>query len=80
MKNCREIHLASEKLLPTTSLRFAIITRALGRGESQPWRSQSVLAFAKAGAGDCDQRKYGGAVHSRFVGKELDLICNNNFV
>ncbi len=30
--------------------------------------------------GKCDGRKYGGAVHSRFAGQELDLICNHNFV
>jgi hypothetical protein len=28
----------------------------------------------------CDERKYGGAAHSRFAGQELDLICNHNFV
>ena len=27
----------------------------------------------------CDKRKYDVAVHSRFVGQELDLICNHNF-
>jgi hypothetical protein len=26
------------------------------------------------------EKKYGVAVHSRFAGQELDLICNNNFV
>jgi hypothetical protein len=30
-------------------------------------------------AGKCE-KKYGDAVHSRFVGQELDLICNHNFV
>ncbi|HYY35919.1 MAG TPA: hypothetical protein VE867_06065 [Candidatus Binatia bacterium] len=75
-----EIRLASAKLLPTTSLRPAIMMRAVRRGESQPWRSQSARAFAKGGAGNCDKWKYGGAAHSRSVGQELDRICNHKFV
>jgi hypothetical protein len=27
----------------------------------------------------CERQKYGVAVHSRFAGQELDLICNHNF-
>jgi len=77
--DCNEIHLATAKLLPTTSLRLAI-GRALRRGESQPQRSQSAPAYANAKAGNCDERKYGGAAHSRFAGQELDLICNHKFV
>ena len=34
----------------------------------------------QAGAGKWDKKKYDAAVHSRFAGQELDLICNNNFV
>jgi hypothetical protein len=36
--------------------------------------------FTQVEAGNCDEGKYGGTEHSRFAGKELDLICNNNFV
>jgi len=54
--------------------------QALRRGESHPRRSQSDRAFAVADAGKCDRWKYGGAAHSRFVGQELDLICNHKFV
>jgi len=77
--DCNEIHLATAKLLPTTSLRLAI-GRALRRGESQPQRSQSAPVHANDEAGNCDKRKYGGAAHSRFTGQELDLICNHKFV
>jgi hypothetical protein len=31
-------------------------------------------------SGKCDEGNNGGAVHSRFTGQELDLICNHNFV
>ncbi len=57
-----------------------LLTQALRRGESQPWRSKSALACANANAGNCDRWKYGGAAHSRFTGQELDLICNHKFV
>ena len=40
----------------------------------------SGSAFANANARNCDKWKYGGAAHSRFVGQELDLICNHKFV
>jgi hypothetical protein len=75
-----EIDLASAELLPTTSLRLAIIRRALRRGESQPQRRQSAPVHANDEAGNCDKWKYGGAAHSRFTGQELDLICNHKFV
>jgi len=29
---------------------------------------------------DATKKKHGAAVHSRFAGQELDLICNHNFV
>jgi hypothetical protein len=31
-------------------------------------------------AGNAMNKKYGDAVHSRFAGQELDLICNHKFV
>jgi len=38
------------------------------------------LSIHESGNWKCDRGKYGGAAHSRFAGKELDLICNTNFV
>ena len=54
--------------------------RALRGGESQLLRGLSDLAFANADARNCDKWKFGGAVHSRFAGEEMDLICNHKFV
>jgi len=78
--DCHQFGLASAGLLPTTSLRLAIISKHFVRGESHPWRSKSALACANANAGNCDRWKHGGTAHSRFTGQELDLICNHKFV
>ena len=74
-----EFDLASAKLLPTTSLRLQTLIRALRRGESQPWRRMSALAFADATpeiAINVTQRR--GALPLRC--EEINLICNHKFV
>ena len=77
---CYEIRLASAKLLPTTSLRLAIINASTSSRWIASVAKQECPACANANAGKCDRWKYGGAAHSRFAGQELDLICNHKFV
>jgi hypothetical protein len=75
-----EIHLASGEFLFTTSLRLAKNTSPLSRSIATAAVSECSGQFTQVEAGNCDEGKYGGTEHSRFAGKELDLICNNNFV
>jgi hypothetical protein len=76
----REIHLASAKLLPTTSLRLAIINASSLSRSIAATTKLECGAFTKGDAGNCDKWKYGGAVHSRVAGQELVQICNHKFV
>jgi hypothetical protein len=73
-----QIHLASSEMLLTTSPRLAMVWAGCrghrSRGSKECFRNR-IRATEK-----CDGKKYGGAVHSRFAGQELDLICNHNFV
>jgi hypothetical protein len=68
-------------MLPTTSSRLAIINASTSSRSSQLRRRQGVSANShKWQPKIAIKEKYGVAAHSRFVGQELDLICNNNFV
>jgi hypothetical protein len=44
------------------------------RGEAE------CVSFRESDAENCDERNYDDMVHSRFVGPEIELICNHNFV
>lgn len=78
--DCHEIDLASAGLLPTTSLRLAIINAST----SSRWIAAAARTecpdASDASVRNCDKRKYGDAAHSRFAGQEHDLICNHKFV
>src|SRR5580700_10908394 len=74
--DCYENHLATDEMLLTTCPRLANYAGRLSR--SSQLRRCRVFREHVSGTGRCDKKKHGGAVHSRFAGQELDLICNHN--
>jgi hypothetical protein len=80
-RDCHEIRLASAKLLPTTSLRLAIVSAssfvAVNRSRGEV---RVPSASVKDGVGNCDNGNTTMRLHSRFAGQELVRICNHKFV
>jgi hypothetical protein len=44
------------------------------RGEAE------CVSVRESDAENCDERNHDDMAHSRFVGPEIELICNHNFV
>jgi len=44
------------------------------RGEAE------CISVRESDAENCDERNHDDMAHSRFVGQEIELICNHNFV
>lgn len=53
--------------------------RARRRGDRSRGEAE-CFSVRESGAENCDERNHDDMAHSRFVGPEIELNCNRNFV